>query len=194
VPHYSSLRVVGQLFAGFIALEGDDGLILVDQHAAHERVTFERLRAELRAGGIRVQPMLAPVPFALNPGRAAQTMAALPELRAMGFEVEPFGAAALLLKGAPAVFAPGDSRRLFSDMIDSLGENGFRLRGAGAIEEWLKTLACHGSLRVGRVLDPREISSLLEQLDHTEFKTNCPHGRPVHVEFRRTQLERMFRR
>jgi DNA mismatch repair protein MutL len=193
-PHYSSLRVMGQLFAGFIALEGDDGLILVDQHAAHERVTFERLRAELRAGGIRVQPMLAPEAFELNPGRAAQTMSALPELRAMGFEVEPFGAAALLLKGAPAVFAPGDSRRLLADMLDSMGENGFRLHGDGALEEWLKTLACHGSLRVGRVLDVREISSLLEQLDRTEFKTNCPHGRPVHVEFRRTQLERLFRR
>ena len=194
VPDYSSLRVIGQLFAGFIALEGDDGLILVDQHAAHERVTFERLRAELRAGGIRVQPMLAPVPFELNPARAAQTMATLPELHAMGFEVEPFGAAALLLKGAPAVFAPSDSRRLLSDMLDSMGENGFRLHGEGAMEEWLKTLACHGSLRVGRVLDTREIASLLEQLDRTEFKTNCPHGRPVHVEFRRTQLERMFRR
>jgi DNA mismatch repair protein MutL len=194
VPHYSSLRVVGQLFAGFIALEGDDGLILVDQHAAHERVIFERLRAELRAGGIRVQPMLTPVPIELNPGRAAQTMAALPELRALGFEVEPFGAAALLLKGAPAVFAPADSRRLLSDMLDSMGENGFRLHGEGAMEEWLKTLACHGSLRVGRVLDAREISSLLEQLDRTGFKTNCPHGRPVHIEFRRTQLERMFRR
>ncbi len=194
VPRYSSLRVVGQLFAGFIALEGDDGLILVDQHAAHERVTFERLRAELRAGGIRVQPMLAPIPLELNPARAAQTMAALPELRAMGFEVEPFGPAALLLQGAPAVFTPGDSLRLLSDMLESMGENGFRLHGEGAMEEWLKTLACHGSLRVGRVLDVREISSLLEQLDRTEFKTNCPHGRPVHVEFRRPQLERMFRR
>ncbi len=194
VPHYSSLRVVGQLFAGFIALEGDDGLILVDQHAAHERVTFERLRTEFRAGGIRVQPMLTPVPFDLNPGRAAQTMAALPELRAMGFEIEPFGAATLLLKGAPAVFAPGDSRRLLSDMLDSMGENGFGFDGEGAMEGWLKTLACHGSLRVGRVLDAREISSLLEQLDRTEFKTNCPHGRPVHIEFHRMQLERMFRR
>ncbi len=194
VPQYSSLRIVGQLFAGFIVLEGDDGLILVDQHAAHERVTFERLRAELRAGGIRVQAMLAPVPFELNPGRALQAMSALPDLRAMGFEVEPFGAATVLLKGAPAVFAPADSRRLFSDMIDSMGESGFRLHGEGALEEWLKTLACHGSLRMGRVLELREISSLLEQLDRTEFKTNCPHGRPVHIEVRRGQLERMFRR
>jgi DNA mismatch repair protein MutL len=115
-------------------------------------------------------------------------------LRAMGFEVEPFGATTLLLKGAPAAFAAGDGRRLLSDMIDSMGENGFQVRGEGAMDEWLKTLACHGSLRMGRVLEMREISALLEQLDRTEFKTNCPHGRPVHVEFRRTQLERMFRR
>ena len=121
-------------------------------------------------------------------------MAALPELRAMGFELEPFGAAAVLLKGAPAVFAAGDSRRLFTDMLDSMGESGMRASGHAAMEEWLKTLACHGSLRVGRVLDPREMTSLLEQLDRTEFKTNCPHGRTVHVEFRRAQLERMFRR
>lgn len=194
VPRYSSLRVVGQLFAGFIALEGDDGLILVDQHAAHERITFERLRAELRTGAVQVQPLLAPVPFELNSSRAAQTIAALPELRAMGFEVEPFGTNTVLLKGAPAVFAASDGRQLLSDMIDSMGDNGFRLHGQGALEEWLKTLACHGSLRMGRVLDLREISALLEQLDRTEFKTNCPHGRPVHVEFRRTQLERMFRR
>lgn len=193
-PQYSSLRIIGQIFAGFILLESDDGLILVDQHAAHERVTFERLRAELRNGGIRVQPMLAPMPFELNPARAPQTIAALPELRAMGFEVEPFGATTILLKGAPAVFGAGDGGRLLSDMIDSMGENGFRLRGEGAMEQWLKTLACHGSLRMGRVLEMREITSLLEQLDGTEFKTNCPHGRPVHVEFRRTQLERMFRR
>ena len=194
VPQYSSLRIVGQIFAGFILLESEDGLVLVDQHAAHERITFERLRAESRAGGIRVQAMLAPIPFELNPARAPQTIAALPELRAMGFEVEPFGATALLLKGAPAAFAAGDGGRLLSDMIDSMGENGFRLGGEGAIDEWLKTLACHGSLRMGRVLETREISSLLEQLDRTQFKTNCPHGRPVHVEFRRTQLERMFRR
>jgi DNA mismatch repair protein MutL len=194
IPHYSSLRVIGQLFAGFIALEGDDGLILVDQHAAHERVTFERLRAELRAGGIRVQPLLAPAPLELNPARTAQATAALPELRAMGFEVEPFGPAALVLKGAPAVFGAGDGQRLLADILDSMGDNGFRRHGEGAVEEWLKTLACHGSVRAGRVLEPREIAALLEELDRTEFKTNCPHGRPVHIEFRRTQLERMFRR
>ena len=133
IPMYSRLRVVGQLFAGYIALESDDGLILVDQHAAHERVTFEKLRAELRAGGIRVQAMLTPVPIELNPARAPQVLAALGEFRAMGFELEPFGPATLLLKGAPAVFGAEGGARLLAEMIDAMGEDGFRAGGSTAL-------------------------------------------------------------
>src|SRR6185437_16926210 len=119
IPMYSRLRVVGQVFAGYIALESDDGLILVDQHAAHERVTFEKLRTELRAGGIRVQAMLTPVPIELNPARAPQVHQALSEFRAMGFEIEPFGPATLLLKGAPAVFGADGGARLLTEKIDA---------------------------------------------------------------------------
>jgi DNA mismatch repair protein MutL len=194
IPMYSRLRVVGQLFAGYIALEGDDGLILVDQHAAHERVTFEKLRAEMRAGGIRVQAMLTAVPIELNPARAPQVYQALGEFRAMGFELEPFGPATLLLKGAPAVFGADGGARLLVEMIDAMGEDGLRSGGATAFEDLLKQLACHGSVRVGRVLREPEISALLEELDRTEFKTNCPHGRPVHIQWGRGLIERMFRR
>jgi DNA mismatch repair protein MutL len=194
IPMYSQLRVIGQVFAGYIALEADGGLLLIDQHAAHERVTFERLRAELRDGGIRVQAMLAPISVELNPARAAQVQGAIGEIRAMGFDVETFGPTTLLLKGAPAVFGPEGGAKLLADMIDSMGEAGFRAGGEAAFENWLKQLACHGSVRVGRVLEAAEIHSLLADLDRTEFKTNCPHGRPVHVHFGRGQIERMFRR
>ncbi|HTY56013.1 MAG TPA: hypothetical protein VMB26_12460, partial [Candidatus Binataceae bacterium] len=194
VPFYSRLRVIGQMFAGYIALEGDDGLILVDQHAAHERVTFEKLRAELRGGGIKVQPRLVPEPLELDPARAAQIQAVVPQLHALGFEVEPFGPATLLLKGAPAVFGAEAGVKLLAEMISSMGENGFELRGEQAFDDCLKQLACHGSVRVGRVLEEREIRELLIELDRTKFKTNCPHGRPVHIQFARGQIERMFRR
>jgi len=194
VPTYSGLRVLGQLFAGYIALESDEGMLLVDQHAAHERVTFEKLRAQLRDGGIQIQTMLTPLTIELNPARAAQVQAALPHLRAMGFEVEAFGATALLLKGSPAVFGAEGGARLLSDMIESLGESGWRISGQSALEELLKQLACHGSVRVGRALEIGEIHGLLAELDRTEFKTNCPHGRPVHIQFSRGQIERMFRR
>jgi DNA mismatch repair protein MutL len=194
IPMYSKLRVIGQIFAGYIALETEEGLLLIDQHAAHERVTFEKLRRELRDGGIRTQAMLTPVPVELNPARASQVHGALSELRAMGFEVEPFGLTTLLLKGAPAVFGPEGGAKLLGDMIESMGDAGFRGGGEAAFENWLKQLACHGSVRVGRVLELAEIHSLLAELDRTEFKTNCPHGRPVHIQFGRGQIERMFRR
>ncbi len=194
IPMYSKLRVIGQIFAGYIALETEEGLLLIDQHAAHERVTFEKLRRELRDGGIRTQAMLTPVPVELNPARASQVHGALSELRAMGFEVEPFGPTTLLLKGAPAVFGPEGGAKLLGDMIESMGDAGFRGGGEAAFENWLKQLACHGSVRVGRVLELAEIHSLLAELDRTEFKTNCPHGRPVHIQFARGQIERMFRR
>jgi DNA mismatch repair protein MutL len=194
IPMYSKLRVIGQIFAGYIALETEEGLLLIDQHAAHERVTFEKLRRELRDGGIRTQAMLTPVPVELNPARASQVHGALSELGAMGFEVEPFGPTTLLLKGAPAVFGPEGGAKLLGDMIESMGDAGFRGGGEAAFENWLKQLACHGSVRVGRVLELAEIHSLLAELDRTEFKTNCPHGRPVHIQFGRGQIERMFRR
>jgi len=194
VPMYSTLKILGQVFAGYIALEGEEGLLLVDQHAAHERVTFEKLRAEMRNGGIRTQALLTPATIEINPARAAHIEAALPELHAMGFELEPFGPATLLLKGTPAVFGVEGGAKLLADMLDSMGENGFRASGEGALEEWLKQLACHGSVRVGRALEEREIRELLGELDRTQFKTNCPHGRPVHINFARGQIERMFRR
>ncbi len=194
IPMYSRLRVIGQIFAGYIALEADDGMLLIDQHAAHERVTFEQLRTELRDGGIRVQQTLTPVSIELNPARAPQIQAALTEIRAMGFDVEPFGPTTILLKGTPAVFGPEGGAKLLSDMIESMGDAGFRGGGEAAFENWLKQLACHGSVRVGRVLEMPEIHALLAELDRTEFKTNCPHGRPVHIHFGRGQIERMFRR
>ena len=194
VPMYSQLRVLGQIFAGYIALESDEGMLLVDQHAAHERVTFEKLRAELRAGGVRIQALLVAATLELNPARAAQIHGAIPELRAMGFEVESFGPSSLVLKGTPAVFGPEGGARLLSDMIDSIGDAPIRAGGEAAFENLLKQLACHGSVRVGRVLETAEIHALLAELDRTEFKTNCPHGRPVHIRFARGQIERMFRR
>jgi DNA mismatch repair protein MutL len=194
VPAYSELRLIGQLFAGYIALESDEGLLLVDQHAAHERVTFERLKAQLGGGGVEVQAQLVPETLEMNPARAAQVHAAIPKLRALGFDIEPFGPTTLLLKGTPAVFGAGGGLRLLSDMIESLGDGSPQWRGEEGFEALLKQLACHGSVRVGRILKDSEIHALLADLDRTAFKTNCPHGRPVHIRFGRNQIERLFRR
>lgn len=192
LPTYSALRVLGQLFCGYIALEDRDGLLLVDQHAAHERVTFERLKAQLESGGVEVQSQLIPQTLELNPARAVHLGAALPRLRALGFDLEPFGPATLLLKGTPAVFGAEGGVELLREMIEVLGEP--EAQEPAGLEHLLKQLACHGSVRVGRVLKGEEIGALLADLDRTPFKSNCPHGRPTHIRFSRGQIERMFRR
>ncbi len=133
VPAYAELRMVGQLFAGYIALESDEGLLLVDQHAAHERVTFERLKAQLSSGGVEVQAQLVPETLEINPARAAHVHAALPKLRALGFDIEPFGPTTLLLKGTPAVFGAAGGLRLLSDMIDSIGDGSTQLARRGGL-------------------------------------------------------------
>ena len=194
IPNYSQLRVIGQVFAGYIALEANEGLILVDQHAAHERITFERLRAQLRAGQIIVQSRLVPETIELNPVRAGWVHAALPQLAALGFAVEIFGTSTLVLKGAPAVFGPDAGPALLSELIDTMAAPRSEVGGEEAFEELLKELACRGSIRVGRALQQQEIRELLSELDRTEFKTNCPHGRPVHIELGRGHIERMFKR
>jgi DNA mismatch repair protein MutL len=193
VPTYSELKVIGQLFAGYIALEGPDGLLLIDQHAAHERVTFERLKTQLAGGAVEVQALLAPIPLEIDPARIAQIEPALPGLNAIGFDVEKFGPATLVLKGAPAVFGAEDPVSLLTDMLDDIGD-GAAAAGKSVFEDLLKQLACHGSIRVGRILNASEITALLVDLDSTAFKTNCPHGRPTHINFARGQIERMFRR
>jgi DNA mismatch repair protein MutL len=194
LPCYSGLRLLGQFLAGYVVLEQDDGLILVDQHAAHERVTFEKLRAELALGGVRTQPWLVPQPLELRAASAGEVFAALPTLRMLGFDVEPFGTRSIVVKGTPAIFAPSEGIRVLNDLIESVGEEGLAADSASAFELKLKLIACHGSIRVGRVLTEPEMRQLLEELDRTPFKTTCPHGRPVHVRFGLGQIERMFRR
>ncbi len=194
-PAYCALRLVGQLFAGYIVLEEADGFVLVDQHAAHERVTFERLSDQMKAEGVKVQRLLAPETIELNPARAAVVQASLPVFRLLGFEVEPFGGGALVLKGAPALFEAARACELLKDLIDSAGGAGFSRRGEAFVaEDWLKQLACHGAIRVGRILGAAEMRELLADLEATRFNTNCPHGRPVFVRFARAQVERLFRR
>jgi len=194
VPVYSELKLVGQIFAGYIALESPEGLLLVDQHAAHERVTFERLKAQLKRGAIEVQAQLVPETVEINPARAVQIQTAMPKLRALGFDLDLFGPNTLLLKGTPAVFGAQGGRALLADMLQSIGATGAGWQAEDGFETLLKQLACHGSVRVGRILNHAEIEALLADLDRTPFKTNCPHGRPVHIRFPRGQIERMFRR
>ena len=191
---FAALRFVGQVFRGYIVCEGADRLVLIDQHAAHERVAFERLRAQYQAGAIERQSLLLPVTVDLDPGQAEAVREAGERLAALGFEVEPFGEQTLLVRAVPALLGEDDPRLLLEDLADSLATHGSHLAAAEAAEAILGRIACHSVVRVGQALGAAEIAALLVDLDALTYGSNCPHGRPVSAEFTRGQIERMFGR
>ena len=192
---FGALRFVGQVFRGYLVCEGDDRLVLVDQHAAHERVAFERLRAQHATGAIERQALLLPVTVELDPAQVEAVQGgAADALAALGFEIEPFGERAFLIRAVPALLGRDDPRLLLEDLADGLAEVGSHLSGAEALEAVLGRIACHSVIRVGRALATAEVEALLADLDALTFGSNCPHGRPVSVELTRGQLERMFGR
>jgi len=191
---YASLRFVGQVFRGYLVCEGADRIVLVDQHAAHERVAFERLRAQHRAGAIERQALLLPMTADLDPGQSEAVQARLDDLAALGFEIEPFGEHAFVVRAVPALLGHDDPRLLLEDLADGLAAVGSHLSAEEAIETVLGRIACHSVIRVGRGLTTAEVTRLLADLDALAYGSNCPHGRPVSVEFSRGQIERMFGR
>jgi DNA mismatch repair protein MutL len=192
--YFGSLQVVGQVLGTYLVCEKDGELVLVDQHAAHERVTFERLRAATRRGSLPAQRLLVPVSLELEPSLDAVARERAETLAALGFELEPFGGATWTLRAVPGLIGDAAPERLLHDVLDEL-----RLGGDGQIvsqarDAVLAKMACHGSVRAGRVLSETEVKALLAAMDGVDFATNCPHGRPVMVRMTRAELEARFGR
>ncbi len=191
---YADLRVLGQAHRTYVVCESSQGVVLVDQHAAHERVLYERYRAE-RAGVARAgNPLLVPVSLDLSPAEAQSVEAALEPLADLGFEIEPFGGTTFAIKAAPRELLSAD----LSATLRALASE-FRLSGAvasaGAMEEALLVrMACHNAVRAGDPLEPEEMRRLLADLAATPFHAQCPHGRPIAVRFEGKALEAMFSR
>ncbi len=190
----ADLTFVGQIFRGYLVCEGRDRLVLVDQHAAHERIALDRLLAERRAGAIERQTLLIPATVELGTGRLEALVAAVDELRTLGFDIEPFGDATVLVRAMPALLGDADPALVVEDVADGLGELGSHAAAGETAEGILGRIACHSVIRVGRTLQPAEVAGLLGDLDQLSHGSSCAHGRPVSVEFSRSQIERMFGR
>jgi DNA mismatch repair protein MutL len=188
-------RAVAQLMETYILAEAPDGaLILVDQHAAHERLTHEALRAERLDGGVRSQALLIPAVVEL-PGRdAARLLDAAPDLARLGLELEGFGAGAVLVRALPALLGNPDPGPLLRDLAEELAE----WEEATALERRLDAaiarLACHGSIRAGRRLAPAEMDALLRQMEATPRANTCSHGRPTWLKLDKPAFEKLFGR
>lgn len=191
---FASLRVIGQVFEGYLVCESGESLLVIDQHAAHERVTFERLRHAYADGGVARQRLL--VPTVVDVGAQAAPLLAdrLVDLENLGFELEPFGGSSFAVRAVPALLGDGDPATLVRDLAEELTEVGRSRRLTEAAESVLARLACHSAVRVGQSLSPDQIRALLTAMDHVDFAGNCPHGRPAYITLPRSDLERLFKR
>ncbi|HWX47663.1 MAG TPA: DNA mismatch repair endonuclease MutL [Roseomonas sp.] len=188
-------RPVAQLLETYILAEAPDGaLILVDQHAAHERLTHEALKAQLLEGAVRSQPLLLPAVVELPGPETQRLLDAAPTLARLGLEVEDFGAGAVLVRALPALLGNPDPAPLLRDLCAELAEWEETTALERKLDAAVARLACHGSIRAGRRLNPAEMSALLRQMEATPRASTCSHGRPTWLRFGKAEFERMFGR
>ena len=183
-----------QLHNTYIVAENAQGLVLVDQHAAHERLVYERMKAMMAAQGVRRQPLLLPEVVTLEGEGAEKLLARAAELEELGLVIEGFGAGTLLLREVPALLADSDWKQVVRDMAEEIEEFGEALKLRDRLEEICGTMACHGSVRAGRALSLHEMNALLRQMEATPHSGQCNHGRPTYVELKRADIERLFGR
>jgi DNA mismatch repair protein MutL len=197
-PAHRLGAALAQVLDTYIVAETADGaVVLVDQHAAHERIVHQALAASLEAGGVARQALLVPVVVELGP-RAATLAEAAPALARLGLVVEPFGPGALLVREVPALLSRADPALLLQDAADALdeadGTGDATTQLAARLDRALARLACHGSVRAGRRLNQAEMDALLRQIETTPHADVCSHGRPTWIRLDRAQLEKLFGR
>jgi DNA mismatch repair protein MutL len=183
-----------QLHGTYILAETATGIVLVDQHAAHERLVYERMKQALQRDGVARQVLLLPEIIELDPALADLLAARAAELAEFGLVLEPFGTGAVIVREVPALVPGLDIRALVCDLADELAEWGDALALKERIESICGTLACHSSVRAGRRLTRDEMDALLRQMEATPNSGQCNHGRPTYVELALSDIERLFGR
>jgi DNA mismatch repair protein MutL len=186
----------GQVANTYIVAEAEDGLVIVDQHAAHERLVLERMRKAMAAAGGAVpsQALLLPIVVELEEPACDRLEARAEELSAFGLDVERFGPGAMLVRATPAVLGDGDAKGLLEDLADDLAAYDDALSLKERIDHVAATMACHGSVRAGRVLSVTEMNALLREMEITPHSGQCNHGRPTWVKLALGDVEKLFGR
>ncbi|MCL4543560.1 MAG: DNA mismatch repair endonuclease MutL [Chloroflexi bacterium] len=190
-PRMPVLRVLGQVDSSYIITEGPEGLYLIDQHAAHERILYDRLRQEVR-GGAPPQALLTPAVVEVNPRQLAVLHGQLELLSRLGFVIEPFGSTSLLLRAVPTVLTDTDPVRVLVEVLDEVSEE--HRQGAGYEEATLWSVACRSAIKANQPLSQEEMEELVRQLEVTTSPQTCAHGRPTMIHLSVSQLERQFGR
>ena len=184
----------GQVAATYIVAEAEDGLVIVDQHAAHERLVLERMRAAREGGAVVRQVLLIPEVVELDEPDCDRLESAIPDLAEMGLEIERFGTSAVLVRSVPAALGKADIGSLVADLAAEIAELGGALSLRDKLDHVAATIACHGSVRAGRVLSVAEMNALLREMEVTPRSGQCNHGRPTWVKLGHCEIEKLFGR
>jgi len=183
-----------QLHETYVVAQTEDGIVIVDQHAAHERLVYERMKEALADGGIARQPLLIPEVVELDPAEVSRVVARAAELAELGLVIEAFGPDAVMVREIPAMLGKLDVKGLMRDLADEIAQTGNALSLKERLEEVSGTLACHMSVRAGRRLNAEEMNALLREMEATPHSGQCNHGRPTYVELKLSDIERLFGR
>ena len=194
VPTYPLGVARGQVAATYIVAEAEDGLVIVDQHAAHERLVLERMRAAREGGSVALQTLLIPEVVELDEPDCDRLESARLHLLGMGLEIERFGPSAMLVRAVPAALGKTDVAGLLADLAAEIAELGGPLSLRDKLDHVAATIACHGSVRAGRVLSVAEMNALLREMEVTPRSGQCNHGRPTWVKLGHSEIEKLFGR
>ncbi len=194
LPHHPLGAARAQLHETYIVAQTAHSVVIVDQHAAHERLVYERMKAALAQGGVARQMLLIPEIVTLDPDEVAALDDAAPELAELGLVLEPFGADAVAVREVPALLGKTDTKGLVRDLASELVDDRAKTALRDRLEAVCATMACHGSVRAGRRLTVDEMNALLRDMEATPHSGQCNHGRPTYVELKLTDIERLFGR
>ncbi|MCE0506199.1 DNA mismatch repair endonuclease MutL [Roseivivax sp. GX 12232] len=184
----------GQVHENYIIAQTETGMVIVDQHAAHERLVYERLKRQMAENGVAAQALLIPEVVELSAGDCALLLEAAEELSRLGLTIEPFGGSAVAVRETPALLGEVNAEALIRDVLDELSEGGGARLVQEKIEAILSRVACHGSIRSGRRMRGEEMNALLREMEATPHSGQCNHGRPTYIELKLADIEKLFGR
>ena len=191
---FGDLKVIGQFHDTYILCESADRIVLIDQHAAHERIIFEQLKNRSQASKKSAQKLLIPETIDLGYREAKILEELLPDLNELGLEIEPFGGNTFVVKSVPSLLENKEVKPLIIEIVEKMAQTGFAPGLEKAIDQCLILMACHGAIRANQKLSDEQIKGLLDQLDQCNQPSNCPHGRPTWISWSIKDLEKSFKR
>ncbi len=184
----------GQVHENYIIAQTADGMVIVDQHAAHERLVYEKLKTQMAENGVAAQALLIPEIVELSDGDCARLLDVADHLKKFGLTIEAFGGSAVAVRETPAILGEVNARAMLLDILDELADQGESQMVQARIEAILSRVACHGSIRSGRRMRGEEMNALLREMEATPHSGQCNHGRPTYVELKLADIERLFGR